>query len=86
MKGLTAAIRDLNAVELRLGKMYGLKRIAREDFDRVMLKVDALREDLENTEELEGLRFGDVEGQTPWTPERIARERKERAEARGGKV
>ena len=71
MKGLTTTVRDLGQVDLRLGKLYGLKRLSREDYERLMARIQELRDDLESTVELEGICFGDPESQTPWTPKRI---------------
>lgn len=72
MKGLSAVHRELNNVDLRLGKLYGLKRLGKDDYERLTAKLQEVRVEVDVTEELEGIRTGDPESQTPWTPERIA--------------
>lgn len=72
MKGLSAVQRDLNNIDLRLGKLYGLKRLSKADYEHLTSKVQELRTEVDSTEELEGIRLGDPENQTPWTPERKA--------------
>lgn len=66
MKGIPAAIRELDQVDHRLAKLFGLQRLSREDYERLQKASNQLRDELIKTKELPGVRYGDPENQGSW--------------------